>query len=73
MPILAVLTLALTLTWSAHSTGYAQTYDLLLKGGHVIDPRNNLNGSYDVAVAGRQIARVDRDIPARYMEGSPYH
>jgi dihydroorotase len=42
----------------------AQTYDLLLKGGHVIDPANNIDGVRDVAVSGTQIARVAADIPA---------
>ena len=37
----------------------AQTsYDLLLKGGHVIDPKNGINAVMDVAVAGGKIARV---------------
>ncbi|MBM3734348.1 MAG: amidohydrolase/deacetylase family metallohydrolase [Acidobacteria bacterium] len=43
---------------------HAQTYDLLLKGGHVIDPRNNIDGPRDVAISGRTIARVAADIPA---------
>lgn len=33
-------------------------YDLLLKGGHVIDPKNGVNGRMDVAVARGRIARV---------------
>lgn len=33
-------------------------YDLLLKGGHVIDPANNLDGPADVAIADKKIARV---------------
>jgi dihydroorotase len=43
---------------------YGQAYDLLLKGGHVIDPRNGRDGPMDVAVSGRVIARVAQDIPA---------
>src|SRR5216110_1391432 len=39
-------------------------YDLLLKGGHVIDPANERDGRIDVAVSGSQIAAVERDIPA---------
>ncbi|MGB9604323.1 MAG: amidohydrolase/deacetylase family metallohydrolase [Bryobacteraceae bacterium] len=39
-------------------------YDLLLKGGHVIDPKNNLSAPMDVAVAGGKIARVAAGIPA---------
>ena len=33
-------------------------YDLLIKGGHVIDPRNGVNGKSDVAVKNGKIARV---------------
>lgn len=39
-------------------------YDTVLKGGHVIDPANQINQPMDVAVLDGKIARVDRDIPA---------
>lgn len=39
--------------------------DLLLKGGHVIDPANHLDGPADVAVAGDRIACVAPDIDPR--------
>ena len=44
----------------------AQTphYDLLLKGGHVIDPANHVDGDFDVAVSAGKIAAVGKDIPA---------
>jgi len=44
----------------------AQTprYDLLLKGGHVIDPANHLDAVMDVAVSKDKIAAVEKDIPA---------
>jgi len=44
----------------------AQTprYDLLLKGGHVIDPANHVDAVMDVAVAKSKIAAVEKDIPA---------
>jgi dihydroorotase len=41
----------------------AQTYDLLLKGGHVIDPKNSINRVMDVAITGNRIARVAENIP----------
>jgi len=41
-----------------------QTYDLLLKGGHVIDPSNRIDSVMDVAISGARIARVAADIPA---------
>jgi len=36
----------------------AQPYDLLLKGGHVLDPKNNINRKMDVAIQGNKIAKV---------------
>lgn len=39
-------------------------YDLVLKGGHVIDPKNNFSKVADVAIAAGKIARVAPDIPA---------
>jgi len=39
-------------------------YDVLLKGGRVIDPRNKINAVRDVAIAGGKIAAVEVDIPA---------
>jgi dihydroorotase len=34
------------------------SYDLLLKGGHVIDPKNGIDRVMDVAISGGKIARV---------------
>jgi len=39
-------------------------YDLLLKGGHVIDPANHIDEVRDVAVFQGKIAAVEKDIPA---------
>jgi dihydroorotase len=38
-------------------------YDLLLKGGHVIDPANHIDRVMDVAIVGGKIAAVEPDIP----------
>ena len=38
-------------------------HDLLLKGGHVIDPKNNTNRVMDVAITGGKVIRVDQAIP----------
>jgi len=44
----------------------AQDFDLLLRGGRVIDPRNNRDGRFDVAVRAGRIAAVEPSIdPAR--------
>ena len=38
--------------------------DRLLKGGHVIDPKNNIDGVMDVAIAEGKILSVAQNIPA---------
>jgi len=45
---------------------FAQTtrYDLLLKGGHVIDPVNHIDEVRDVGVLQGKIAAVEKNIPA---------
>ncbi|HSL24252.1 MAG TPA: dihydroorotase [Vicinamibacterales bacterium] len=35
----------------------------MLKGGHVIDPRQGLNGPADVLIEGERIARIGKDLP----------
>ena len=42
----------------------AQEIDLLLKGGHVIDPKNNINAKMDVAIVAGKIFKVAANIPA---------
>lgn len=48
-------------------TDAAERYDLLLKGGTVVDPANGRRGLLDVAVKGGRVAAVGRDLP---VEGS---
>ena len=42
----------------------AQQYDLLLSGGHLIDPKSEINAPLDVAIAGGKVVRVADHIPA---------
>jgi dihydroorotase len=42
----------------AASAQAGEQYDLLLKGGHVIDPKNKINEIRDVAIRDRKIAAV---------------
>lgn len=44
-------------------TGPEPPYDLLIQGGQVLDPSQNLDTVRDVAIAQGKIARVARDIP----------
>ncbi len=41
-------------------------YDLLLKNGHVIDPKNNINEPRDVAIAKGVIAAVEKNIDPQF-------
>jgi len=43
---------------------HAQEIDILFKGGHVIDPKNNINSKMDVAIVADKIFRVAANIPA---------
>ena len=40
----------------------AQQYDLVLKGGHVIDPKNGIDAVRDVAIKGDRVAAVSAAI-----------
>src|SRR5215469_16820596 len=52
------------LTPSRGPEAQAPRYELLIKGGHVIDPANHIDGVTDVAVSGGKIVAVEKDIPA---------
>lgn len=43
----------------------AQEIDILLKGGHVIDPKNNIDSQLDVAIADGKITEVASNIPSK--------
>ena len=40
-------------------------YDLVVKGGRVIDPAQNIDSIMDVAAAGGKVVKITADIPAR--------
>lgn len=40
-------------------------YDVLLRGGHVLDPKNNINRLADVAIAGGKVAAVGPNLDAK--------
>lgn len=42
----------------------AQTYDILIKGGRLIDPKNNVDGIMDIAISDGKVAKVARSIPS---------
>jgi len=49
---------------TAEGVDSVKSFDLLLKGGHVIDPANNINKKMDVGIKEKKIARVASDIPS---------
>ena len=62
LPVAALSIFALTPSLGPEAQ--APRYELLIKGGHVIDPANHVDGVTDVAVSGGKIAAVEKDIPA---------
>ena len=59
MRVISMFAAALLLSLCLADSAPAQAkYDLLLKGGHVIDPKNGINAARDVAVANGRIAAV---------------
>jgi len=44
--------------------GAAQTIDLLLKGGHIIDPKNKIDTPMDLAITAGKISQVAPHIPS---------
>jgi dihydroorotase len=65
----ALILAALTVTPYAGAQAAAAAspeYDLLLKGGHVIDAKNNIDALMDVAIRDGKIAKVSPAISARW-------
>jgi dihydroorotase len=57
--------LILLLLCLVFSLGYSQSYGIVIKGGHVIDPKNNIDDVMDVAVTDGKIAMVAKNIDAK--------
>lgn len=62
----AVLTLLLGMTWI--DAGLSQQVDILLKGGHVIDPANGIDAPMDVAIGDGTILEVAPNIDTANAE-----
>lgn len=43
---------------------WGQTYDIVIKNGHLYDAKNQINQPMDLAVSGGKVALVAKDIPA---------
>src|SRR5688500_2217884 len=44
---------------------FAQEFSIVIKDGHVIDPKNNIDGVMDVAITDGKIVQVGKNIDAR--------
>ena len=38
-------------------------FDLVLKGGHLIDPQNGIDAPRDIGIEGKVIAAIDAELP----------
>jgi dihydroorotase len=59
------ITLLLALLIGLPLAAQQDAYDLLLIGGHVVDPANEIDGVRDVAIRNGRIARVAASIPTQ--------
>ena len=59
---------AAMLTRATNAFAAAPNYDLIIKGGRVIDPSRRLDAIRDVAIAGNRIAAVEANITAAAAE-----
>jgi len=59
------LSIVLYFLLASFFNGQSQDYDILLKGGHVIDVKNNIDEPMDVAISDGKIAAVAREIPEK--------
>lgn len=48
----------------AQQTGTVKPYSIVIKGGHVIDPKNGIDGLMDIAVKDGKIAAIAKSIDA---------
>ncbi len=62
-PASAILTAAFFI-FSLAAPVKAQDIDILIKGGHLIDAKNNIDEQMDIAIAGGKILKVAKEIPA---------
>jgi dihydroorotase len=63
--ILKTCCLLLILSGMLSHVAVAQSYDIVIKGGHVIDPKNDIDAIMDIAVSGGKIALVSKNIDSK--------
>lgn len=62
IPALALCLCLMVMSVAAQTQTTAKRYDLLIKNGQVIDPKNSINEPRDVAIAAGKIAAVEKNI-----------
>jgi dihydroorotase len=55
-------TIVLLLLFFGLQCSFAQQYQIIIKGGHVIDPKNNIDEILDVAIGHGKILKVSKNI-----------
>jgi dihydroorotase len=72
----AIVVMFIVLSWMSQSAAQ-QKYDLLLKGGHVIDPKNKISAVRDVAIANGKVvavaAKIDPTEAFKVVDVSGYY
>ena len=58
-----ITTIGLVLSLTASPLAAQEIIDILLKNGHVIDPHNERNGRFDIAIIGNKIHKVGKNLP----------
>jgi dihydroorotase len=62
---LKVVLVILCVSFESLLIAQTQMADILLRGGHVIDPKNHIDSRMDVAITDGKIAQVAPDIPVK--------
>ena len=62
IPLIRSFLICLSFAFIQHA--HSQSIDILLKGGHVIDPKNKIDAVMDVAITNNKISQVAAGIPA---------
>ena len=57
--------LLICLFYTTDNFVHAQLYSIVIKGGHVIDPKNNIDGMMDIAIKGDTIVKVEKTIDGK--------
>ena len=63
--MISIYSLFFLILFFSQNFTYAHRYDIVIKGGHIIDPKNNINGVRDIAISNGKIATVAADISTK--------